>query len=420
MSLFIPLKHRSFRLVFSGQVLSDFGNWVYFIALTVLISYSWHLGAAALSALTIVFGIPWVVIGPLCSVWVDRLPKKAVMISCDLLRAAATIGLVFAPNLYVLLFFVFIIESLGSLFDPARQAVIRMTVPEAALAEASSLSQLSINATKIIAPAVGGALLIVMKAQGVFIIETVIFLLSAFILSWLKVHSPEEDSQNETGKKKYWVEWSEGFKYIFSKKMLAYGILMTAIGMFFVFLYDGFFVLWARKIGFGKESFGLVLSMIGFGSISGAALVGQWAIWKSNPLRFMCLSGMLSGFLIVCFGLGGLSLIHMNLTVWMAIVFLLGVTGMGTTVPFGYILQTQTSAKLMGRVSSSSNALINFSMLLAPALGAVFVSWLGIGAVFLISGIAFVLLGFFFGLMITFQAHLNEKKRPKKQARFYF
>lgn len=417
MSLLNPLKQHSFRLVFTGQVFSDFGNWVYFTALTVLIVYDWNLGAGAMAALTITFGVPWVIVGPLCSVWMERLPKKAVMISCDLLRAAATIGLIFSPNVYILLIFVFIIESLGSLFDPARQAVIRLTVPETALAEASSLSQLSVNSTKIIAPAVGGILMAMMKPQDVFMIETAIFLISALILSFLKLNSTEKASQ--TVKKKYWEEWSDGFKYIFSKKTLSFGILMAAIGFFFVFLYDGYLSLWSEKVGLGKESFGLILSMIGFGSIAGSALSGQWTVWKKSPLHFMCLSGVLSGLLVVCFGLGGMGTFHLRLVFWLGIVFLIGVTGAGVSVPFGYILQTQTRAGLMGRVSSSANAFLNFSMLTAPLLGFVCIQWFGVGGVFLISGVAFILLGAVFWLIVTLQKDAEEKKRPDKQARFY-
>lgn len=416
MSVFKPLKQSSYRLIFAGQVFSDFGNWVYFTALTVLIVFDWHLGAGAMAALTITFGVPWVVIGPLCSVWIDRLPKKGVMISCDLLRAAATIGLIFAPNVYELLFFVFIIESLGSLFDPARQAMIRMTVPEAALAEASSLSQLSVNSTKILAPAVGGALMTIMQPQGVFLIETIIFLISAFILSGLRMNEAEDDKQEV--KKKYWEEWKEGFQYIFSKKILLMGILMAALGFFFVFLYDGFLGLWTEKVGFGKESFGYILSVVGFGSIAGAALMGQWGGWKSSPLKIMCLSGVLSGLLVSCFGFGGMEVFHLHLVVWLGIAFLMGITGGGVSVPFGYVLQNQTSSHLMGRVSSSANAFLNFSMLSAPALGGILITWLGVGAVFLISGISFVLLGLVFWLIVKFQKGEAKKNEPAERAHY--
>ncbi|WLR43218.1 hypothetical protein LC087_03200 [Bacillus carboniphilus] len=102
MSLFSPLKIQSFRLMFFGQLLSDFGNWVHFTALATLIAYHWELGPGALAAFTITLGIPWILIAPICSVWINETNAKVIMVLCDLARAITTIGLIFSPNIYVL------------------------------------------------------------------------------------------------------------------------------------------------------------------------------------------------------------------------------------------------------------------------------------------------------------------------------
>ncbi|WP_366162750.1 hypothetical protein ABXS71_06885 [Bacillus infantis] len=74
--IFSPLKDKAFRSLFGAQVFSDLGNWLDFVALQVIVVYYWGLGESAIAAVIITLGIPWVLIGPFASVFVDRLPKK--------------------------------------------------------------------------------------------------------------------------------------------------------------------------------------------------------------------------------------------------------------------------------------------------------------------------------------------------------
>ncbi len=79
-----PLREREFRLLFSGQCVSNLGDWLDFIALAVLIAYVWEMGPASLAALSIAIAIPWIFVAPFAGVLVDRWPKKQVLIGSDL------------------------------------------------------------------------------------------------------------------------------------------------------------------------------------------------------------------------------------------------------------------------------------------------------------------------------------------------
>ena len=52
-AILAPLRHRPFRLLFGGQVVSDLGDWLDFLALIALIVYRWDLGPSALAALAV-------------------------------------------------------------------------------------------------------------------------------------------------------------------------------------------------------------------------------------------------------------------------------------------------------------------------------------------------------------------------------
>ncbi len=94
-----PLRHRPFRLLFLGQVISNVGDWLNLLALSSLLLYRWNLGAGAWGGVLIALTLPSAVLGPVAGVWVDRWPRKPVMIAADLARAVVVAGLVFAPNL---------------------------------------------------------------------------------------------------------------------------------------------------------------------------------------------------------------------------------------------------------------------------------------------------------------------------------
>ncbi|MBV9789250.1 MAG: MFS transporter, partial [Chloroflexi bacterium] len=84
LTILAPLQQRPFRLLFSGQVISDLGDWLDTIALFTLIVYRWNMGASALATLSVALALPWAVIAPLAGVWADRWPRKTVMIGADL------------------------------------------------------------------------------------------------------------------------------------------------------------------------------------------------------------------------------------------------------------------------------------------------------------------------------------------------
>ena len=145
-----PLRHRPFRLLVLGQVISNLGDRLNLLALSSLLPYRWNLGAGAWGAVLIALTLPSAVLGLAAGVWVDRWPRKPVMIGSDLARALVVLGLVWAPTLPIVLALVVAASACATFFDPAKQAVIRATVPEGDLLTANSLSQLSSNSARLL------------------------------------------------------------------------------------------------------------------------------------------------------------------------------------------------------------------------------------------------------------------------------
>jgi MFS family permease len=398
-----PLKIKSYRNLFLGQFFSDFGGFLDFIALNILIIYVWKLGPAYTAALLVIFAFPMVFIGPFTAVWVDRLPKKMVMLVCDIMRVLIAISLVAVSNVYVLYALVFLKVTFGSIFDPARQSMIRHTVPEEYLLQASSLSQILMNSVKIIAPAVGSALMLITKPETLFILEAIGFFISAlFIFGIPKLN--EEKSSKIQKDSTFLAELKEGFSYIQSNKLLGFSIFFLSSGMLIVFLQEALLTPWAKSMGFLQSELGFIIAANGFGMVVGAIMVGKWTFWKNRPLYMMLYSGIASGLFVALFGLGSLGILEMPKIAWTFVFLILGCAAAGAFVPFGFILQKETPPELMGRVSGASNSIINLSMFIGPVIGGFLATWFGSSFVFIGAGL--MLTVYAFAVML----YINKKR----------
>ncbi|MEW8971491.1 MFS transporter [Mesobacillus jeotgali] len=403
--IFKPLKNKAYRSLFGAQVFSDLGNWLDFIAIQVIVAYHWGLGEGAIASVIIVMGIPWVIIGPLASVYVDRLPQKMLMISCLWLRILFVAGLFFAPNLYVMLLFVFLKATVAALYDPARQSAIRHTVADEELPEAVTLSQLSVNTMKIIGPALGGGIIALYGVKSPFIFEAAGFLIAIAILFTLPKIETEAPMQMDN-KNSYIEDLKEGIRHIFSARILKAAIILSSIAFFIIFLYDGLFIFVAQNLGFSGEEFGLLVSSVGFGSVIGALFLGRFTAWKDKPIQLMASASVMSGTMILIIGIGVLGIFELPKILWMAGAFLLGLLASAEGVPYGYVLQSETPKNIMGRVSSAAASLQTLSMLVAPAAGALLAKSIGVSGVLIGAGIATFFLG---TIALAFHSRKREK-----------
>lgn len=415
--IFKPLKVRSFRSLFGAQLFSDLGNWLDFLAIQVIVAYQWGLDETAIAAVIVVIGLPWVIIGPFASVFVDRLPKKHVMITCLVLRIVFVAGLFFAPNLYILLVFLFLKGTVAAIYDPARQSAIRHTVSEEQLPEAVTLSQLSMNTMKIVGPALGGGIIALFGARSPFLFEIVGFFIALLFLWTLPAIDSQENiidtRKHAEQKKKYWEELLGGMHHISQTPLLKISVILSSIALFIIFLYDGLFIFVAQKIGFSEGDFGILISAVGLGSVVGSLMMGNWTQWKHKPIQFMSIAAIFSGSLIIMMGLGSMNVITLPHVGWLAGAFLLGLLGSGESVPYGFILQSETPKEMMGRVSAAATSIQTFSMLIAPTAGALLAKWLGVSTVLAGAGSATCLLGIIILLFVANRVNIQKNNGEK-------
>jgi MFS family permease len=390
--MFEALRTSQFRRIFAGQTVSGLGDWLDFVAVLSLVAYTWHDGAAGLAAVAICSALPWLLVSPLSGVLADRLPTRAVLVGCDLARAAIVLCYLLAGNIVVLLALVALKVSFSTLFNPTQSAAVRRVVPKEDLLSANTLTTFSTQATKIIGPGLSGLLLATVGAHGAFLADSASFLCSAAILVGLPIARPEPKSADGSGKKSVRAEMAAGLRFILGHKVLRTAVIGMAATVFLVFTFDTLTPLALSGMGFKSELLGEWLAMVGVGAVIGTFLVGQWGD-KVKPLRLMGISQALAGLCVAAIGLAVDYTHHPSVWAILPIPLAVGFAASGLLVAYPVILQTSTPVELMGRVIAFAGILPTVLQLAAPAIGAALADAFHVGPVFTVAGLLIMVVG---------------------------
>ncbi len=162
-SAFAALRHRDFRLLWLGQIVSVTGSQMQFVAI------NWHVylltkSAFALGLVGLFRGLPIIICSLAGGVIADAVDRKRLMIvtqtimllTAALLTAGTLAGLESVWPIYVLSG----IAAAAQAFDtPARQALMPTLVPDEDFPNAVSLGIIVFNVAIIVGPAIAGFIL---------------------------------------------------------------------------------------------------------------------------------------------------------------------------------------------------------------------------------------------------------------------
>src|ERR1022692_3646273 len=209
------LRHRNYRLFFSGQSISLIGTWLTRVATSWLI-YRLTGSALLLGVLGFAGQIPTFILAPLAGVLVDRWDRYRVlvvtqvlaMIQSGLLAALALTGVINVWHVLVLSVF----QGFINAFDmPARQSlVVQMVEDRADLPNAIALNSSMVNAARLLGPAAAGVLIAAVGDGWCFFIDAVSY--AAVIVSVLLMHIDAPTRARKTTRVLH--EMAEGFRYV--------------------------------------------------------------------------------------------------------------------------------------------------------------------------------------------------------------
>ena len=391
-----PLRHRDFRLLWTGLVVSLLGDGVFLVAVAWQ-AYKIADRPSALAGVGIATSVPQVVLLVVGGAVSDRLSRRAVLLTADLARAAAVgalavLGTMGHLHLWELWAAAFVIGAATAFAAPAFDAIVPALVPRESLLQANGLDQfLRPAALQLLGPALGGILLAAVGTAGAFGADALSFLFSAGCLVRLSrsvsaVVPADSDS--------LWVDIKEGLGYVRSQVWL-WGTFVAATFTYLLFLGPTYvlvpFIVKNSLHGSGG-TLGMVLGLGGLGSLLAAAVTAQLGDRRRRPVTFMYVAWTGATLLVAGYGLVTRQ--------WQlaALVFAVGAMEAAGAVVWATLKQRLVPGELLGRVSSIdwfvSTALMPLSYLLTPVV----VRFLGVRATLELAGSvgAVVTFGFLF------------------------
>ena len=374
-------EHRNYRIFFSGQVVSVTGTWMQNIAAAWLVLQLTH-SPVAVGFLMLCQFLPATVLGLFSGVLVDRFDVRKTVIVTQAASmvfagalAAVTLGGVVEPWMVYLLAG---LRGISLVVDhPARQAFTFQLVGRDELPNAVALNSGLFNGTRVIGPALGGAVIAAAGPGACFLLNAVSFVA---VLASLRLIRPEELVALDRGAQPpTFVRGSrEAFAFVrrvpLAGVVLGTVLLVTTLSFNFNVLLP---VLANQTLGEGPEVFGVVTACFGAGALLGALVSA--AISRASPRLLVAGTGI--------FGLAELALATQSTLAAVApLLFVAGLAFTLWTSNANACLQLSTPDRLRGRMMGFYYFAFNGA---APA-GGILAGWLaatgGTGLAFALAG----------------------------------
>jgi len=267
-----------FRWLFLATLGSSLGTLLATVALVIDIKDRTNSGPWV-GALMFVEFLPAVAVGLFFGPYLDRLPRRGVMVVSDLVRCGVFCTLPFAGSAGTIVALAAIAGFTTGFFRPAVYAGLPNLVSEGDLARANSLIQTSENVSWTLAPVLGGALVAVSSPDTAYWVNAASFLLSALLL----VRIPREKLQGALAVSRgYLRDLAEGFGRVVHTRPLLTVLVVWTLTLGAVAASNTAQVFLAKDtFNAGDFGYGLIFGCIGLGLAIGSFGAASWVERRS-------------------------------------------------------------------------------------------------------------------------------------------
>jgi MFS family permease len=264
------------------------------VAIAILVYH--RTGSPFLTALTYALAyLPPIIGGPLLAGLADILPRRQVMITCDVIRVV-TVGLMAAPGMpfWGLCVLLFCTVLVGAPFSAARTALLPDILDGDLMTLGSALGNITHQASQILGFVTGAAVVAVIQARGTLAIDAVTFCISATIISSAvrRRTAPRREGRRRATA---WSVTGDGVRLVFHNRVLRTLLLFGWLAGFYI-IPEGLAAPYARELGGSALTVGLLMAAIPLGTVLGgiflerlgtlgqARLMGWLAMGSCAPL----------------------------------------------------------------------------------------------------------------------------------------
>lgn len=354
-----------------GIGISNLGNWIYLVAINLLVLHMTG-SPAAVAGLFIIRPLATLLTNSWAGSIIDRANKRRLMIITDVIRGALIALIPFMSSVWGIYGIMFLINVAGSFFGPTSMTYVTKLIPTEERKRFNAWSSFTTSGAVLLGPAISGLLIAYTDIRVSIVINAVSFLICAFVIYFL----PDVDGEEAAGSKREamtmrmllrdWaavIDFGKAAKYF----MLVYVLFQSATLLGFALdSQEATFI--KQVLLLGDEDYGLLVSVAGAGYLAGS-MAASLSV-KRLSLRMFIGAGMLLSSIgyMIFYAASGLMTAVIGFIVFG---FFSSYANAGYTTFF----QNQVPVDLMGRFTSVTRLLegmlqILFTLLLGFAADA--------------------------------------------------
>ncbi len=360
-----PLANRTYRRLFTAQVIALMGTGLSSIALALL-AYDLAGGdaGAVLGTALALKMVAYVGIAPIVGGIAHRLPRRTLLIALDVARAGFVVCLPFVTEIWQIYLLIFLLNACSAGFTPTFQATIPDLLPdEKQYTRALSLSRLAYDLENLLSPTLAAAALLLISYDALFAANAVAFLVSALLVFSVILPSPQPQG-HVAGR---WHNLTFGVRaYLKTPRLCGLLALSLAVAVAGAMVIVNTVVYIRDRLGGTESDTALAFAAFGAGSMVVALLLPR-LLDKQPDRPFMLTGGGLLG--------GGLflGLAAPNLLALLLVWFILGAGSSLIQTPAGRLLRRSAHEGDRLAIYSAQFALSHACWLIAYPLA----GWLG-------------------------------------------
>jgi MFS family permease len=353
------LSYRDARLLLAGQTLSAFGDWAMLIVLAVWMKSL--TGSSALAGLVFFVFAAGSLLAPLGGLLADRVRRRPLMIVSDCVLGAFVLVLLLVhdrSDAWLIYAVALAYGALGTVFFPARAALLKVMLPEELLADANGALTATREGLRIIAPLVGAGLYTVLGGSAVAVLDSATFAASAFFLARMRV----VEEKPAPPEHHFIREVTAGLRHVWETLPLRRIVGGVAVALLVVGFAETLIFYVIAALGKQPSFFGVFATIQGVGSIAGGVTAAA-VLRRVGDVRLVGLG-------LALFAIADLCLIVPSLGIVLVAGPIAGIGVSWAIVGFSTALQMRTPLVIQGRVSAAADLTLSVAQAASIGTGA--------------------------------------------------
>ncbi len=378
--------HRDFRMLLVGQTTSQFGAQVSGIAIPLLAVLTLNATPFELGLVTASSTVAFAVIGLPAGAWLDRWRRRPILVASDLARTVllgtiplgAVLGFLTIPYLVTVSLLVGVARVF---FDVGYQSYLPSVIGRHQVLAGNSVMETIRASGQVVGPGVGGALVTLIGAANVVLVQAVTFAVSAVSLLGIRVTEPAITAAQDAPR--LFPQIVEGLRFVRHNRLLrAMAIASGASNFSFAVAAAVSFIFLSRTLELSAAAIGLIVAAGSVTVVAGAAFTPRLSkAFGSARIIWLSLTVTAPIAMIGPFAQPG----------WLVVLIIVGIAA----GEFGQIIYAITNVSLrqrlcpdrmLGRVNATMRFLIMGLFPLGALVGGVLGEWIGLRGTLWVAG----------------------------------